>query len=144
MFYVFMYFMVSPASLQIFVSRVLDAKHFCNRLCFFLPRPSPIPLFLFLFINFFYLRQYVDTCECMHNRYLRPPTRWLLFLLVRVQQYHEYNWCGCGYGRGAQPFCDKGKSLQNKKSRPSSVAFYKTFSLRIYGTIFRHELTSTD
>jgi len=25
---------------------------------------------------------------------------------VRVQKFHEYTWCGCGWARTAQPFCD--------------------------------------
>ncbi len=24
-----------------------------------------------------------------------------------VEKYNEYHWCGCGYGKTCQPFCDK-------------------------------------
>jgi len=34
----------------------------------------------------------------------------------KVEKYMEYTWCGCGYGRGSQPFCDKScKNLYLKK-----------------------------
>jgi len=25
---------------------------------------------------------------------------------IRVEKYNDYYWCGCGYGKTCQPFCD--------------------------------------
>ena len=58
------------------------------------------------------------------------------FCLVRVEKYVEYTWCGCGWGRTCQPFCDQScqqpwlKRVMKEHKTINHLTKYRLYNVR--------------